>query len=133
VTRSPALWLVAGTLAGYACYAAVRGVDAWQPVTIVFAVAAVAAAAGLVLERRWAAYAAQAILALLVASWVVALASIVAIGWPYRDGRGLLSLGPGVLAIVLSIAASAIVFRHFRSARRSGAAAPHHELREDTP
>lgn len=126
MTRAPALWLVAGALVVYGVYAAVRGVDAWQPDALVFGAASLAAAAGLLFERRWAAYLLHAIVALLVASWIAAVAGIVAAGWPYRDAAGVaVSLAPGIAAAALAIAASVTVFRHFRRPRAAARGETH--------
>jgi hypothetical protein len=104
---------VALTLAAYGSYALLAGYS-WRVSHVFVAGVTLAGACGLVLERRWAQFVVHATAVLLAASWLLFLWSEAETGWPYPDVlQTVIALGPGALVVLLGVAGSLAVFRHF--------------------
>jgi hypothetical protein len=113
VSRSWVIWVVALTLAAYGSYALLAGYS-WRVSHVFVAGVTLAGACGLVLERRWAQFVVHATAVLLAASWLLFLWSEAETGWPYPDVlQTVIALGPGALVVLLGVAGSLAVFRHF--------------------
>lgn len=113
VSRSWVIWVVAFSLAAYGSYALLAGYS-WRVSHVFVAGVTLAGACGLVLERRWAQFVVHATAVLLAASWLLFLWSEAETGWPYPDVlQTVIALGPGALVVLLGVAGSLAVFRHF--------------------
>ena len=120
VISMPALLIhfVTALLAAFGLYSFWAAYDAGSLLGASWGVFALAGAVALAGQRPWSGYFVYLITAATIVSWVILVAISAANDWPFEGvGEGVLDFVPDVLWIGLWIAASAIVFRHFRRRR----------------
>ncbi len=105
-------------LAGYGGYAIAEGVNDRQLIWGLFGIAALAGAWGLLRNGRWSQYVIYVIAAMLTMSWVVVVWQLMGEGWVTDHVTAVVfALAPGALTVVVCVAVSLAVFKHFHAAK----------------
>jgi hypothetical protein len=109
------IWLVVCLLAAYGALALWAAVAAHHAAPVSGGILALAAAAGLLLGRRWSLALVYLITLVVAASWCYSIWILARAGWPFPDvTSSALTLLPGGLLVGVFALSSVLVFRHFR-------------------
>lgn len=110
--------LVIILLAAYGGYAIAEGVNNRQLIWELFGTAALAGAWGLLRNSLWSQYVIYVIAAMLTVSWVVVVWQLMGEGWVTEHVTAVVfALVPGALTVVVCVAVSLAVFKHFHPAK----------------
>lgn len=113
--RPGAIWLVVCLLGVYGAYGiwAAAVVRNWAPGAL--GLLTLAAAAGLLLGRRWSFVLVCLVTLVVTASWLYSIWILARAGWPFPDlTNSVLTLLPGGLLVVVFALSSVLALRHFR-------------------
>ena len=101
-------------------YLAWWGITMAAPVWLVLSVVLFITALGLFRSKRWSQYLWHSLSGAAVLLWSISLIRLVVSGWPYSGAlESAVSLLPGAALLVVCVAGSFVIRKHFRSEPRA--------------
>jgi hypothetical protein len=112
------IWMVIVLISVFGLYSVIYAFG-HHAVLLIWSVLSFAAVYGLFKNRPWSQFIVYVLAAVIIFAWSYSLIYSFDYGWQDEDtGKMIISLIPGVVIVILTLASCIVVFRHFRKLRK---------------